>query len=222
MPDQTRLQAASSKSWKFILIVSLAGVILDNCLIRMAWILKIDLYLDTVFTVAAAFYGGLLPGLICAVFTTVVNSIIYYFTTGEVYYWAWYLYIICAVSAVVLVWLFLKSFFRDGKSSRSPGASSLWLVLIMLVTLSLAMCIVVSVTGGLVASCITLIGNVNSVDTPPETWFRLALIREGFGLVASEIFARFPVNIAERPIVVFAGYGIALLAGKICPPKTVA
>ena len=210
---------ASAKSWKFILIVSLAGVFLDNCLIRLAWIFKIDLYLDTIFTVAATFYGGLIPGLICAVFTTIVNSIIYYLTTGEVYYWAWYLYIICAISAVILVWLFLKSFYGNDKNSQPQRPGMPLLILIMLVTLSIAMCIVISVMGGLVASCITLIGNVTSVDTPPETWFRLALIREGFGLVASEIIARFPVNIAERPIVVFTGYGIALLAAKIHPQK---
>ena len=213
MVSQTKpLKAASPENWKFILIVSLAGVILDNCLIRLAWIFKIDLYLDTVFTVAAAFYGGLVPGLICAVFTTVVNSIIYYFNTGELYYWAWYLYIICAVLAVILVRLFLRLFDREGKSVRSPS----W-IFIMLISLSLAMCVVISVSGGIIGTCIAMIGNVDSVDTPPETWFRLGLLRQGFGLLASEIMGRFPVNIAERPIVVFAGYGIALLAKKLYP-----
>lgn len=203
-----------TQNWKFIIITGLAAVFLDNCLIRLAWYLKIDLYLDTVFTVAAAFYGGLVAGLIPAVLTTVVNSIIYYVTTGEIYYWAWYLYIICAVLAVILVRLFLRLFGSKGKNGRSPV-----LLLIMLITLSVAMCVVISVSGGIIGTCIALIGNVDSVDTPPETWFRLGLLQQGFGLLASEILGRFPVNMAERPLVVFAGYGIAFLAKKLYPPK---
>jgi hypothetical protein len=69
--------------------------------------------------------------------------------------------------------------------------------------------------GGLISACITMYTGRVYNAAPPETLFRLGFIKQGFGLTASEILARFPINIADRPIAVFGGYGIAFLVKKI-------
>jgi hypothetical protein len=89
----------------------------------------------------------------------------------------------------------------------------------MLAVLSLVMCIVISVMGGLISASITIYTGRVYNAAPPEALFRLGFIRQGFGLMASEILARFPVNVADRPIAVFGGYGIAFLARKIFTGK---
>ena len=85
----------------------------------------------------------------------------------------------------------------------------------MLTILSLVMCFVISVMGGLISAGITSVTGV--VDK--SGWFRLGFIMQGFSLTASEILARFPINIADKPITVFVGYGIALLTQKIVKRK---
>jgi hypothetical protein len=92
----------------------------------------------------------------------------------------------------------------NGKIPQSP-------LFIMLTILSLVMCFVISVMGGLISAGITTVTGV--VDK--SGWFRLGFIRQGFGLTASEILARIPVNIADKTITVFGGYGIAFLIKKI-------
>ena len=206
-----------------IILMGIAASIANNVIIWPSVHYVSGLYLDTIFTVAAAFSGGLFPGLISAALTTVIFGISYFFDTGTPYFWAYYFYMLCSAAAVLLVRLFARFFPEECESQRIIGGpddsysgkirqGSLF---IMLATLSLVMCIVISIMGGLISACITIFTGVVDKKGPPETWFRLGFIRQGFSLTASEILARFPVNIADRPIAVFGGYGIALLVKKV-------
>ncbi|MDR1420741.1 MAG: hypothetical protein LBI86_10235, partial [Treponema sp.] len=51
----------------------------------------------------------------------------------------------------------------------------------------------------------------------PELYFKLGLLRNGLPLLASEILARIPVNIVDRPVSVFGAYGIAFLLRRLVP-----
>ena len=195
------------RNWKQIILLGIFGGIANNGLMWLSFYFPKGLYMDTMFTVAAAFIGGLIPGLISAVLTTVIYGIIYNFIMGMSYFWAWYFYILCSVIAVLLVCLFVCMF----QVPTGGRAYQLGRLFIMLTTLSLAVCILVSITGGLISTCISMLSNVVPKDNPPETLFRLGLIRQGFSLLASEILGRIPVNLADKPIAVFGGYGISLL-----------
>ena len=206
-------------NWKLIILLGIFSGLANNVIMRLSVAFSIGLYLDTIFTVAAAFLGALVPGIICAVLTTVIFGITYFFITGTPYFWAWYFYILCSIAAVLLIRFFARLFPEECENvriisrpgnvhSEKPRYGPLF---IMLTALSLAMCILMSVVGGLISACITLMGDVVPNDLPPETWFRLGFIRQGFSLLASEILGRIPVNIADRPIAVFGGYGIAIL-----------
>ena len=84
---------------------------------------------------------------------------------------------------------------------------------IVLVLLSFALCLVISVLGGLFAAIINVfIPRVPHADfMSPEKYFRIALIRRNFPDVIVEIGSRIPVNLLDRLISSFAGYGLALL-----------
>ena len=124
---------------------------------------------------------------------------------------------------VLLVRLFARFFPTECESVRGIGGQEQLnngkirqgSLFIMLAALSLVMCIVISVMGGLISAAITTVTGVVDKSGTPETWFRLGFIRQGFSLTASEILARIPVNIADKSIAVFGGFGIALLVKKI-------
>jgi len=212
-----------SYTWLKIILMGIAAGIANNAVILPSVNYISGLYLDTIFTAAAGFAGGLVSGLIGAVLTTVIYGIVSTIKTGTPYFGAYYLYILCSIAVVLLVRLFARFFPTEYERVRVIGGrdephngkirqSSLF---IMLATLSLVMCIVVSVMGGLISAGITTVTGVIDKSGPPETYFRLGFIRQGFNLTASEILARFPVNIADKPIAVFGGYGIAFLVKKI-------
>ena len=219
----------SSYTWLKIILMGIIAGIANNAIILPSVNYISGLYLDTIFTAAAAFSGGLIPGLISAVLTTVIYGTAYSIETGTLYFGAYYLYILCSIAVVLLVRLFARFFPAECKSvcviggqgetyNKKIRQGSLF---IMLAVLSLVMCIVVSVMGGLISAGITAFTGVVDKSGPPETYFRLGFIRQGFNLTASEILARFPVNIADKPISVFGGYGIALLTKKIVKRKQI-
>jgi hypothetical protein len=203
--------------WLKVIILGIAASIANNACISTNFIS--GLYLDTIFTVAAAFAGGLVPGLISAVLTTVIYGMVYFTENGTHYFGANYFYIFCSITMVLLVRLFAYFFRTECESVRVIGGHDKPYngkilqgpLLIMLTILSLVMSFVISVMGGLISAGITSVTGV--VDK--SGWFRLGFIMQGFSLTASEILARIPVNIADNTIAVFGGYGIAFLVKKI-------
>jgi hypothetical protein len=135
---------------------------------------------------------------------------------------------LCSVAVVLLIRLFARFFPAEcetalvvgGQESLYKGKIRQGSLFFMLAVLSLVMCVVISILGGLISAGITTVTGVVDSSGPPETYFRLGFIRQGFSLTASEILARFPVNIADKPIAVFVGFGIALLTKKIVKRKT--
>jgi hypothetical protein len=75
------------------------------------------------------------------------------------------------------------------------------------------MCIAMSVLGGL----ITVLANAfsppfgGSTSPSPERLFKLALLRKNLPPAVIEILSRIPLNIIDRLLSVFGGYGVAAL-----------
>jgi hypothetical protein len=217
------MEAKKSYGWLKAILIGVAAAVANNVIILPSVKFISGLYLDTIFTAAAAFAGGLVSGIISAVLTTVLYGLANTITTGMPYFGAYYLYMLCSIAIVLLVRLFARFFPEECDSVRVIGGQTQpyngkirqGSLFIMLATLSLVMCLVVSVMGGLISAGITAITGVVDKSGPPETYFRLGFIKQGFNLTASEILARIPVNIADKPIAVFGGYGIAFLVKKI-------
>jgi hypothetical protein len=84
---------------------------------------------------------------------------------------------------------------------------------IALLILSFALCIAMSVLGGLSAALIKFRASAD-IDGP-EFFFNLALLRRNLPLVFVEILSRIPINVIDRLVSVFCAYGIAVLFRKL-------
>ena len=217
------MKSQTSFKLSFIILLGAAASIANNGIMWLTSIFSLGLYLDTIFTISVVFLAGLLPGIICAILTTFIYSFIYFLVWGTPYYWVWYFYIICSIAAVLLVKFFARYFPEEykivqigEKSGFSiTGKQQFFGIIIMLTILSVVMCILMSVLGGLISAAINMSGNDIPQTIPPETWLRMGFIRQGFSLFASEILGRIPVNMADRPISVFIGYAAAFLIKKL-------
>jgi hypothetical protein len=203
-----------------IILLSLGASAANYILARLSVITGTGLFLDTIFTITASLNGGILTGFLTSILSTIA------FGAYDNIYWEYYLFGLCSIATALVTCFFAKLEKTDLNITHnslqynklSPGAvpskSSLPDRLIMLFLFSLALCILMSVLGGLIAVFIELALNT-PMQTSPEIWFKLGLLHQGLDLLPAEIFARFPINIVERPISVFAGYGIALLLKRI-------
>jgi hypothetical protein len=194
--------------WGKIVIICLVSTAANFGLSRISGLLGLGLYLDTVFTVGAAFAGGLAAGLITAALSTIAYGLSYT-------YWGFWLFGLCSAAAALLAHgaqrFFLSRYVPAAGNEEAPPLDRI----IMLVVLSLAMCVLMSLMGALIAVFIQLVLRRPLYDVSAETWLKVGLLRQGLDLAAAELFARIPVNIVDRFISVFGGYGAALLLKRL-------
>ena len=113
-------------------------------------------FMDTVGTIAITFAFGLVPGLITALISQVCCFVVYHYVS-----WIGFLYSLSVWGAVLVVFIFNRKLLTV-KSSISK--------IVILALISLLMCIVVSVIGGLVNSISTIYNNIHNItgDTAPQ------------------------------------------------------
>ena len=176
--------------------------------------LHLPLFLDTLFTTALTFSAGLLSGVSTALLTilTAVATGINVETPEA------HLFVLCSIAEVVLVWIFRHRFEKlwpqaAGQVSYPFIAAASWLLLLALIS-----CTVISVLGGLIDTALFAAFSQTRTAFSPEGVFRMGLLRNGVSLLWANILARFPINLVDRFIVIFGGYGVSRLIGKICPP----
>ena len=204
------------KPWAVIFCV--AGAILNIVINQLLKLSGIPLYLDTILTIAVTFNCGLFWGILCGALTNIVGH--------SIWFWGWegYLFTLCSIASAVLTWLFIRFFSHElaiAAETREPdipyGLKSSRLKMIMdsvivLVLLSFAMCLVMSILGGTLT---TMILGINSTLTGERglsvILLSAQLFKGGLPVLLEEIFGRIPINIIDRFISVFCGYGIALL-----------
>jgi hypothetical protein len=208
-----------------LLFISIAGALL-NMLIQYfsRGRLGIPLFLDTVLTMTVTFYGGVFWGALTGALTNLIEQSIFF------YGWFPYLYAFCNIAVALVTALFIRWFPQELGINSSAGNSekslsnnqgkSLWLQdlmgrAIVLVLLSFALCLVISVLGGLCSIIIKSFNPLVHDPVDPELNFRLALVRRNLPGIIVEIGSRIPVNLLDRLISSFAGYGLAALLACI-------
>ncbi len=205
-----------------LLFVSIAGALL-NMLIQYfsRGRLGIPLFLDTVLTMTVTFYGGVFWGALTGTLTNLIEQSIFF------YGWLPYLYAFCNIAVALVTALFIRWFPQELGINSSAGNSekplsnnqgkSLWLQdlmgrAIVLVLLSFALCLVISVLGGFFAVIIEHFNSSLIADpVSPELNFRLALVRRHLPAIIVSIGSRIPMNLLDRMISSFTGYGLAVL-----------
>jgi hypothetical protein len=169
------------------------------------------LYLDTVFTAAMTFYGGLLPGVLTGAMTNLVIGTVWVPGRGD------YLYTLCNITVALVTALFV----RLCPDELDPGHEDLVVArrsrrlhgvlyrVTALFLLAFALAAALSVSGGLIAFCIKrfIAGSAGGVG--PEQFYALSLKQSSLPALPVEILSRIPVNIIDRLVTVFCGYALA-------------
>jgi hypothetical protein len=174
-------------------------------------VLGMPLYLDTVFTAAAAFYGGLGPGVLTGLLTNLIYTTVWF--DG----WGGYLFGICN-AIVALVTVFFIRLCPDeldlgreelSLARRSRRLSRVLYRLTALFLLAFALCAALSVSGGLIAFCIKAFTPGPAEIPGPEEFYAPPLSGRGWPALLVEIMSRIPVNVLDRLLTAFCGYALA-------------
>jgi hypothetical protein len=175
----------------------------------LSWLCRfigVSLFLDTLFTLMVTFLRGPVWGCLCAVFTTLVLQIV------DVGMWPYSLFVVCGIAGVILTWLFTRSHhIFDSKDEEDGGGFNR---VTLLLILSLHMCILMSVLGGLIAFLIPILWPSTAYVFSVISYYKLGLLLNGLPALAAEIISRFPVNIPDRLLSVFGAYGLAWVFRK--------
>jgi hypothetical protein len=91
---------------------------------------------------------------------------------------------------------------------EKPSLNSFTGIGAILLVLAMIDCVAVSITGGIIDFIITVLNTPRSFS--PEDSFKLGLLQNNVPLLATAILSRIPINIIDRIVVVFGGYGISL------------
>jgi hypothetical protein len=122
-------------------------------------------------------------------------------------------WVICIIVEILLIWVFhtrMKK--REAVFLKNPSLQSFIGVAALLLVLAALDCLVVSVSGGIIDYTLTILKAPRTFS--PEDSFKLGLLRNNVPLLATAILSRIPINIVDRFIVIFGGYGISLLFRK--------
>jgi hypothetical protein len=183
------------------LLVAVANVLLSALAGR---VLHLSLFLDTLFTVAITFAAGLVPGIAVAVLSGAITVSFYHEAPVTC------LFTLCSIAEAVLVWTY----------RRRPGAKQEPLIstAASLLLLYLAAAVVISVLGGIVDYVIFTVQPQVRINFTPEDSFKLGLLRNNIPLLRAGILSRIPVNLVDRFVSIFGGYGVSRLIVRFLRP----
>jgi hypothetical protein len=173
-------------------------------------LLKLPLFLDTVFTCAITFAGGLIPGLIVVVFTAIDVVL------RESSAWP---FTLCCLGEVLLICLLRP---KSGPAKERPvrigrgmgtrfslsktAAASFISTFAVLLFLYVASCVTVSVLGGIIDFVVYDVLAENKFYYSPEDTFKIGFLYNGSPIVLTNILSRLPINIVDRFIAIFGGF----------------
>jgi len=177
----------------------------------------LPLYMDTIFTITVTFIGGLFWGCLTGVLTNIIGH------TMNFWGWEGYLFSLCNILTALITWKFSRIFFSEltfisNKNEnentsffKSRRLDNIMSKIFVLMLLSFILCFTISIMGGLIASFIEIIKTPQSVNLASQ----YSDFYSGLPFVLREIVSRIPINIIDRIISVFAGFGIAYVMGKV-------
>ena len=207
----------------------IAGALLNIALNILCAKFGIPLYLDTVLTVAITLAGSLFWGVLTGALTNLIGH--------TIQFWGWegYLFVLCNIATALITYLFIRLFpnelsrarWRDvsqqetGQEIFGVPATNTFLHslrlgraidrMMVLILFSFALCIAMSVLGGLLTVLVLILRNSAELN-PASVLLSSTMFSQNLSPLLVEILSRIPINIIDRLITAFGGYGIAYLA----------
>ena len=178
----------------------------------------LPLYMDTIWTIAVTLLGGPVWGCITGILTNFIGH--------TVNFWGYegYLFVLCNIATALLTWMFCRLFpdkinFKPiiTNSFSSAPAKSRYLDEVMnkvfvLSLLSFSLCLAMSILGGLITFFIEFTRSGVSIQNPASA---PTMFYSEMPFLAREILSRIPINLIDRLLSAFAGFGIAFLLSKV-------
>ena len=162
----------------------------------VAWVNHLPLFCDTIFIMALSFFAGPWWGVLAGFFYHLIDFLLN--RTLEL----GHIFMICHFLAALTAGYFKIWFMKELDSSLMK--------FVKLVILSMVMCLVMSISGGIISYILSNIEAYNAASS--QTDFLTFLWQNKFtSKLVLQIMVRIPVNIADRFICVFAAWGIYLL-----------
>jgi len=205
-----------------MIFLCLAGTLLNIAVSRLGFLAGIPLYLDTVFTISVTLIGGFFCGAVCGLLT----NFVYHTLWG--YGWEGYLFAVCNIATAFITWLFIRIFPGEldlfskqpvksaGINVKSSLIGTIMDRVIVLIIFSFALCLGMSFLGGFIATfIITLDVSYRMSGSGIAAIFSTTMFNLNTPLIVSEIVSRIPVNIMDRLLSSFGGYGAALVIRKL-------
>lgn len=177
-----------------ILTQIILGIIFSilNCVVGILRQEGLPLYVDCIFTVSASFFG--VPcGMICGILLHLISIFLFGHPYSEI------IFILCSYSVVFVI----RFYFRD---KQKPNYLDLFI-------LSFFLALLISLEGALLfAIAYKLFSYTEMIQSK---YFTYILIRQNFSLLVSSFLSRVPINLIDKTISVFVGYGTFILTQKL-------
>ncbi|MCL2444322.1 MAG: hypothetical protein FWD13_12790, partial [Treponema sp.] len=186
----------------FMLFFCFTGAFLNivlNKSLTAAGGIGLPLYLDTLLTVTVTFLGGLFWGSLTGALTNIVGH--------TINFWGWegYLFTLCNIATAIITWMFIRFFPRELKLSwqrksapeiNHPGSHFFTRIMnrvVVLILLSFALCLAMSILGGLISALIQIITNSPADEMKLKALLGHSMFSQ-LPIVLSEILSRIPIN----------------------------
>jgi hypothetical protein len=171
-------------------------------------VLKLPLFVDTVFTAAVTFYAGLIPGLVTAVLTWVIGFAVKDDIVTP--------FILCSIAEVIIIFILKPAAVKIRTLNEDRKRAVFISILARLMMLYIIVCIAISILGGLIDYVFyTVLPNIKpafSAEDAFKEWF----FQGSIPVLAMDILSRLPVNLIDRFIVIFGGYFISRALTAAC------
>lgn len=166
----------------------------------VAWVNHLPLFCDTIFIMALSFFAGPWWGLLAGFFYHLIDFALH--RTMELGHLFMLCHFLAALTAGYFKILFIKK------------SDSRFMLFVKLNILVIVLCLVMSVSGGIISNILNNIEAYNKASS--QTDFLTFLWQNKFNSkLLLQIAVRIPVNIADRFICTFAAWGVYLAAKKL-------
>ena len=166
----------------------------------VAWVNQLPLFCDTIFIMALSFFAGPRWGVLAGFFYHLIDFALH--RTMELGHLFMLCHFLAALTAGYFKILFIKK------------SDSRFLLFVKLNILVIVLCLVMSVSGGIISYILNNIEAYNKASS--QTDFLTFLWQNKFNSkLLLQIAVRIPVNIADRFICTFAAWGVYLAAKKL-------
>lgn len=155
-------------------------------------LLKIPLFLDTIFTITILFYCGIIPAIITAILFSIPSSLI----DNSPFY---ILFSLCSIAIIFITYEIMKA---ESKQKHSKTLTILYLILAALLSGFAS-----SVIGGTIHTLGLILFPTEISEIVTEK-FVLSLFSQNGELFLSAILGRIPTTCLDRIISTLLGYGL--------------